>query len=112
MAAPQPCAAAAPPPGSRSLMRPQRASPPPPASPAGAFFDETYRDTLAYALALAGGERELAEHLGVSVRQLKNWLKGVEPIPDRIFHAALDVVIRASRQAIHRSRGMIERFAR
>jgi len=31
---------------------------------------------------------------------------------DRIFHAALDVVISSSRQAIQRSRGMIERIAR
>jgi hypothetical protein len=92
-------------------MRPQRASPLPPASPAGAFFD-TYRDTLTYALAIAGSARALAEQLRVSVRQVDNWLKGVEPIPDRIFHAALDVVIGSSRQAIHRSRGMIERIDR
>ena len=73
---------------------------------------DTYLDTLTYALAIAGSTRELAEHLGVSVRQVDDWLKGVEPIPDRIFHGALDVVIGSSRQAIHRSRGMIERIAR
>ena len=73
---------------------------------------DTYLDTLTYALAIAGGTRELAEHLGVGVRQVDNWLQGVEPIPDRIFHSALDVVIGSSRQAIHRSRGMIERIAR
>lgn len=73
---------------------------------------DTHLDTLTYALAIAGGTRELAEHLSVSVRQVDDWLKGVEPIPDRAFHAALDVVISSSRQAIQRSRGMIERIAR
>ena len=69
-------------------------------------------DTLTYALAIAGSERQLAEHLRVSVAQVVNWLRGADPIPDRIFHAALDVVIGSSRQAIHRSRGMIQRNAR
>ena len=73
---------------------------------------DTYRDTLTYALAIAGSERELAEHLRVGVRQVENWLGGVDPIPDRIFHAALDVVIGSSRQAIHRSRERMQRIAR
>jgi DNA-binding transcriptional regulator YdaS (Cro superfamily) len=73
---------------------------------------DTYQDTLTYALAIAGGEQELAEHLRVSARQLDNWLKGVDPVPERIFHAALDLVIGSSRQAIHRSRGLIQRIAR
>ncbi len=73
---------------------------------------DTYRDTLLYALAIAGSERELAEQLRVTVPEVKNWLDGVDDIPDRIFQAALDVVIRSSRQAIRRSRGMLERIAR
>ena len=62
-----------------------------------------YRDTLFYALALAGSERELAERLKVTVAQLENWLSGVDDVPERIFQAALDVVIGSSRQAISRS---------
>jgi transcriptional regulator with XRE-family HTH domain len=73
---------------------------------------ETYRDTLTYALAIANGERELAKHLGVSVAQVVRWLRGDDPIPDRIFHAVLDVVIGSSRQAIHRSRGLMQRIVR
>lgn len=73
---------------------------------------DTYQDTLIYALAIAGGEQELAEHLRVSARQVDNWLKGVDPVPERIFHTALDLVIGSSRQAIHRSRGLIQRIAR
>ena len=73
---------------------------------------DTYRDTLYYALALAGGKRELAGQLKVSVRQVNNWLDGVDPIPDQVFHAALDVVIGSSRQAICRSRGFLQRALR
>ena len=73
---------------------------------------DTYRDTLTYALAIAGSEQDLAEHLRASVRQVQNWLKGTDPIPDHIFHAALDVVIGSSRQAIHRSRELMQKMTR
>jgi len=73
---------------------------------------DTYRDTLFYALAIAASEQELAEQLRTTVLQLKNWLDGVDAVPEQIFHAALDVAIRSSRQAIGRSRGMLDRIAR
>jgi len=73
---------------------------------------DTYRDTLLYALAIAGSERTLAEQLRVTVPEVEDWLNGVDDIPERIFQAALDVVIGSSRQAIGRSRGMLERVAR
>ena len=72
--------------------------------------EETYRDTLRYALALAGSERELAGQLNVPVRQLQDWLNGNGDIPDRTFHAALDLVIGSSRQAIFRARTSLQRF--
>jgi len=73
---------------------------------------DTYRDTLLYAVAIAGSERELAGQLRVTVAEVEDWLDGVDAIPERIFHAALDVVIGSSRQAIGRSRGMLDRIAR
>jgi DNA-binding transcriptional regulator YdaS (Cro superfamily) len=73
---------------------------------------DTYHDTLAYAVAIAGSERQLARHLRVSVVQLKNWLSGVEEIPEQAFQAALDVVIESSPQAIWRSRQLLHRMAR
>ena len=73
---------------------------------------QTYRDTLFYALAIAGSERELAGHLKVTLRQLKDWLDGVDAIPDAIFDATLDLVIDSSPQAIFRSRGFLQRLAR
>ena len=73
---------------------------------------DTYRDTLLYALAIAGGERELAGHLRVTLRQVKDWLDGVDSIPDCVFDAALDLVIESSPLAIFRSRGFLQRLAR
>jgi DNA-binding transcriptional regulator YdaS (Cro superfamily) len=73
---------------------------------------DTYHDTLAYAVAIAGSERQLARQLRVSVVQLKNWLSGAEEIPEQAFHAALDVVIESSPQAISRSRELLHRPVR
>jgi len=73
---------------------------------------DTYRDTLFYAVAIAGSERELARQLGVTRTQLENWLCGGEEIPERIFQRALDVVIDSSPQAIGRSRERLQRIAR
>jgi hypothetical protein len=58
--------------------------------------NETYRNTLRYALALAGGEVALAARLNVSVVQIRNWLEGVEPVTDDTFLRVLDVVIYTS----------------
>jgi hypothetical protein len=68
-----------------------------------------YRDTLLYALALAGSERELARQLRVTVSQVENWLSGADEIPERIFQRTIDLVTASSRQAIHRSREFLSR---
>ena len=73
---------------------------------------DVYRDTLCYALAIAGGERELARLLKVTVRQVESWLGGADSIPERVFQAALDVVIASSPRAIVRSRTILQRLAR
>ena len=73
---------------------------------------DTYRDTLLYALALAGSKRALARHLRVAVRQLDSWLSGADGVPDAVFHAALDLVIDSSPLAIFRSRRLLQAIAR
>jgi len=73
---------------------------------------DTYRDTLFYALAIAGDKRKLARGLKAPVRQVENWLTGAEPVPERIFQAALDMVIGSSPRAIFRSREFLLRTAR
>ena len=73
---------------------------------------DTYRDTLAYALAIAGSEQALAEKLRVAVPQLENWLGGVDEIPDRVFLAAVDVVADAPREAIARSRELLTKTSK
>ena len=73
---------------------------------------DIYRDTLLYALSIAGGERELAGQLRFTVRQVQSWLNGTDRIPDAIFDAALDLVIASSPQAIFRSRGLLQKMAR
>jgi len=70
---------------------------------------EAHRDTLRYALAIAGSERELARQLRATLPQLERWLSGADDIPDRIFLAAVDVVIDSSQEAIWRSRGLLAR---
>lgn len=73
---------------------------------------DTYRDTLLYAVAIAGSDRELAGHLKVTVRLVRSWLDGVDEVPEPIFQAALDLIIASSPQAIVRSRGFLYRLAR
>ena len=73
---------------------------------------DTYRETLTYAIAIAGSERALAEQIKVTIPQIDNWLNGVESIPDRVFLAAVDVIIDSSREAIARSREVIARATR
>ena len=70
-----------------------------------------YRDTLFYALALAGSERELARQLKVAVFQVENWLSGADDIPERIFQRTIDVITASTPQAIFRSREFLSRKA-
>jgi len=71
-----------------------------------------YRDTLFYALALAGSERELARQLRVTVAQVKKWLSGADDVPERVFQKTIDVITASSPQAIGRSRERLQRIAR
>ena len=64
---------------------------------------ETYRNVLAYAVAMAGNDVLLAERLGVNVLQLRNWISGIERIPVEIFLKTVDVVIAATPEEIRRS---------
>ena len=57
---------------------------------------ETYRSTLTYAMAIAGGGDALAGRLRVPVDKLMRWLSGVEPVPGEIFLRAVDVVVTVS----------------
>lgn len=56
---------------------------------------DTYVRTLAYAVTIAGSEMTLAVRLRTTPSQLKKWLAGVEPIPDRAFLDAVDIVVSA-----------------
>ena len=50
------------------------------------------RRTLARAAETLGGERALAEALGVSVYALAGWLQGTSDTPDAPYFAALEIV--------------------
>ena len=65
---------------------------------------ETYRNTLQYALAIAGSELALAVRLRVTQAELTLWVDGREPVPDTVFLKAVDVIVRASPADIARSR--------
>jgi hypothetical protein len=75
-------------------------------------YRDTYRDTLFYALAIAGGKRELARGLKAPVRQVEKWLTGADLVPEPVFQAALDMVIGSTPQAIFRSRSFLSRTSR
>ena len=68
---------------------------------------ETYRRTLEYALAIAGGELALSVRMKVSLATLKNWRNGVSPVPDRAFLDAVDVIVKATPAEIARTRESI-----
>ena len=68
---------------------------------------DTYRDTLMYAVAIAGSERALAERLRVQVPMLATWLSGIEQIPYAIFLRAVDVVVNSTAADISRSRELL-----
>jgi hypothetical protein len=72
---------------------------------------DAYRDTLTYALELAGGELELARLLKVKVPQLDNWLNGIDDIPDRIFLAVVAVIVQSPPEAVARSRELRAKVA-
>jgi len=65
---------------------------------------EIYRSTMKYALAIAGSDAALALRLRVPFGTLKNWLSGIEPIPDAVFLDAVDVIAAATPAEIARSR--------
>ncbi|HUQ26028.1 MAG TPA: YdaS family helix-turn-helix protein [Burkholderiales bacterium] len=71
---------------------------------------ETYRNTLTYALAIAGSERMLAARLGVKMPQIVNWLMGVEPIPTAVFLKVVDVVLNATAEEIKVSRERLNKL--
>jgi len=73
---------------------------------------EPYRNTLIYALALVRGKHELAARLNVTIPMLDNWLGGIESVPDRVFMAAVDVVVESSKEARARSRELLGRLSR
>jgi hypothetical protein len=72
---------------------------------------ETYRNTVTYALSIAGGsERRLAERLGVRVGDLVNYLAGVEEVPTEIFLKAVDVVLAATAEDIRQARSVLDKL--
>ena len=69
---------------------------------------ETYRNILIYAVAIVGGERLLAERLGVTPQQVLEWTNGIEPVPAEIFLKTVDAVITATPEDIRRSRQVLK----
>ena len=65
---------------------------------------ETYRQTLQYALSIAGSELALAARLKVTPGKLKNWLSGIEAVPDQAFLDAVDVIVSATPTEIAHAR--------
>ena len=60
---------------------------------------EYYARTLRQAAEVAGGETELAAALNVPPETLRPWLEGVEPPPDEVQMAALELITRGTPQA-------------
>lgn len=71
---------------------------------------EVYRNTLTYALAIAGSERGLAARLNIPMPRLINYLYGIEPIPNEVFLMAVDVVLNSTRQDIEHSRELLNKL--
>ena len=65
---------------------------------------QSYRRTLRYAEALAGGPEPLAFRLGVSPARLAAWSAGFDRIPDAIFLTAVDIICDASDDDLQRAR--------
>jgi DNA-binding transcriptional regulator YdaS (Cro superfamily) len=71
---------------------------------------DTYRSAMTYAIQIAGSDERLAELLKASVRQVNDWAAGAEPITDEVFLRAIDVVVRASKDAIRAARSRLDRL--
>lgn len=52
-----------------------------------------YQQALWSALTIAGDEAHLAHRLHVPLASLKAWLRGVEPPPQSVFLAAVDLIV-------------------
>jgi hypothetical protein len=52
-----------------------------------------YQQALWSALTVAGDEAHLARRLHVPLVSLKGWLRGVEPPPQSVFLAAVDLIV-------------------
>ncbi len=70
---------------------------------------ETYRNTLHYALAIAGGELTLCVRLKVPIAVLRNWLAGIEAVPTGAFLDAVDIIGSATATDIARSRDALRK---
>ncbi|HUQ25685.1 MAG TPA: hypothetical protein VM140_08450 [Burkholderiales bacterium] len=70
---------------------------------------DTYRSAMTYAAQIAGSEEDLAKLLKASLKQVNDWLAGLEPITDEVFLRAIDVVVKASDDAIRAARSRIDR---
>lgn len=57
---------------------------------------ETYARTLARASQIVGGDSDLAARLGVPLLLLTEWITGRKAPPQRIFLAAVDIVMEHS----------------
>jgi hypothetical protein len=71
---------------------------------------ETYRDTLTYALAIAGSEAQLAVRLNVPVPKVVNWLMGVDQVPADVFLKAVDIVLNATAEEVAASRELLNKL--
>lgn len=65
---------------------------------------QSYRRTLRYAEAIAGGVDTLAARLGVSPATVTAWSAGWEDIPDTIFLSAVDIICDATDVEVRRAR--------
>lgn len=52
-----------------------------------------YQQALWSALTIAGDEAHLARRLHVPLADLKAWLRGLEPPPQSVFLAAVDLIV-------------------
>jgi hypothetical protein len=72
---------------------------------------EIHRGTITYALSIVGGnERMLADHLGIRLGELVNYLVGVEEAPTDVFLKAVDVVLASTAEDLKRSRSILEQL--
>ena len=59
---------------------------------------ETYRRTLEQAVSIAGGDLNLSVRLKVPLGTLRNWLAGLDAVPDQAFLEAVDLISAAKQQ--------------